>query len=94
MLFGGFAPPAARQTSAVFFIVIAPTEILHFYLELAISFLVLVPNCEDYGTNGFYPNYYSYICTPKRRICRSQLFAREQGIYDTKKIDLWTVEIL
>ena len=35
MLFGGFAPPAARQTSAVFFIVIAPTEILHFYLELA-----------------------------------------------------------
>ncbi|WP_309253835.1 hypothetical protein, partial [Prevotella brunnea] len=37
MLFGGFAPPAARQTSAVFFIVIAPTEILHFYLELAVS---------------------------------------------------------
>ena len=35
MLFEGFAPPAARQTSAVFFIVIAPTEILHFYLELA-----------------------------------------------------------
>ena len=37
MLFGGFAPPAARQTSAVFFIVIAPTEILHFYLELAVD---------------------------------------------------------
>lgn len=40
MLFGGFAPPAARQTSAVFFIVIAPTEILHFYLELADIFFL------------------------------------------------------
>ena len=39
-LFGGFAPPAAWQTSAVFFIVLRlenHRRVLHFYLEIAIS---------------------------------------------------------
>lgn len=37
MLFGGFAPPAAWQTAAVFFIVLRLTPhcgVLHFYLEI------------------------------------------------------------
>ena len=38
-LFGGFAPPAAWQTSAVFFIVLRlenHRRVLHFYLEIAL----------------------------------------------------------
>jgi len=44
-LFGGFRPPAARQTPVVFFMVSNTTKILHFYLERArgmffVSFLM------------------------------------------------------
>ena len=44
LLFGGIAPPAAWQTSAVFFIVLGLAlhrRMLHFYLEIAIFAFLL-----------------------------------------------------